>query len=66
MAQQILVHNARSDDPLKMYASPTGARYLQKANKIFEDFPFSKYLLYFIIFTVEVSIVIWLGLHLVH
>jgi hypothetical protein len=39
--------STRSDDPFRMYASPVGAGFLQKANKIFEDFPLSKYILFF-------------------
>jgi len=40
-----------------MYASPVGASFLQKANKIFEDFPVSKYILFSLIFAIEVAIV---------
>ncbi len=46
----------RSDDPFRMYSSPVGAGFLQKANKIFEDFPVSKYILFFVIFSIEVAI----------
>ena len=65
MAQQTTKHGSEPNDPFKMYASPTGASFLQKANKIFEDFPTSKYLLFTIIFTIEVIIAFWVGLHLV-
>ena len=65
MPKQTSPHSDRSDDPFKMYASPVGASFLQKANKIFEDFPTSKYLLFLVIFTIEVIIAFWVGLHLV-
>ena len=57
MAKQISTPSSETDDPFKMYASPVGAGFLQKANKIFEDFPVSKYLLFFVIFSIEVAIV---------
>jgi hypothetical protein len=56
MAEQISAQSNETDDPFKMYASPVGARFLQKANKIFEDFPVSKYLLFFVLFSIEVVI----------
>ena len=56
--------STRSDDPFRMYASPVGAGFLQKANKIFEDFPVSKYILFFVIFSIEVIIVFWAALYL--
>ncbi len=65
MAEQISTHSNDTDDPFKMYASPVGAGFLQKANKIFEDFPASKYLLFLVIFTIEVIIAFWVGLHLI-
>ncbi len=65
MADQISTHNNDTDDPFKMYASPVGASFLQKANKIFEDFPTSKYLLFLVIFTIEVIIAFWVGLYLI-
>ncbi|MFP3869558.1 MAG: hypothetical protein ACLFVT_01585, partial [Syntrophobacteria bacterium] len=52
-------------EEFKMYASPAGARFLRTANKIFEDFPTSKYIMYFTIFTVEVIVVFWLGFYLI-
>ena len=66
MAEQISTHSNDTGDPFKMYASPVGAGFLQKANKIFTDFPASKYMLFFVIFTIEVIIAFWLGLHLIH
>ncbi len=54
----------RGSEPLKMFASSTGPRILQRANKIFEDFPLSRYLLYFAIFAVEVIAVFWIALSL--
>jgi hypothetical protein len=65
MAEQISTHSNETDDPFKMYASPVGAGFLRKANKIFEDFPASKYILFFVIFTIEVIIAFWVGLYLV-
>jgi len=65
MAEQISTHSNDTDDPFKMYASPVGASFLQKANKIFEDFPTSKYMLFLVIFTIEVIIAFWVGLHLI-
>ena len=57
--------STRSDDPFRMYASPVGAGFLQKANKIFEDFPVSKYILFFVLFSIEVIIVFWAALYLI-
>jgi hypothetical protein len=57
--------STRSDDPFRMYASPVGAGFLQKANKIFEDFPLSKYILFFVIFSIEVIIAFWVSIYLV-
>lgn len=65
MAHQIPTHSTEADDPFKMYASPVGAGFLKRANKIFEDFPTSKYLLFFVIFSIEVVIAFWVGLYLV-
>ncbi len=65
MADQISTPSNDTDDPFKMYASPVGASFLQKANKIFEDFPTSKYLLFLVIFTIEVIIAFWVGLYLI-
>ena len=65
MAEQISTHSNKTDDPFKLYASPVGASFLQKANKIFEDFPISKYLFFFAIFFIEVIIAFWIGLYLI-
>lgn len=65
MAEQISTHSNKTDDPFKLYASPVGASFLQKANKIFEDFPISKYLFFFAIFSIEVIIAFWVGLYLI-
>jgi hypothetical protein len=54
----------KGSDPFKMFASPVGPRILQRANKIFEDFPLSRYVLYFALFAVEVIAVFWIALHL--
>ena len=52
-------------DPYAGYASPVGPRILERANTIFEDFPVWKYILYGIIFTVEVAAVFYIGVALV-
>lgn len=65
MAEQISTHSNKTDDPFKLYASSVGASFLQKANKIFEDFPISKYLFFFAIFSIEVIIAFWIGLYLI-
>ena len=65
MADQISSHSAESDDPFRLYASPVGAGFLQKANKIFEDFPVSKYILFFVIFSIEVAIAFALAVYLI-
>ena len=54
----------RGRDPFRMFASPVGPRILQRANKIFEDFPASRYLLYFALFAVEVIGVFSIALYL--
>lgn len=61
-------HPAQSDqaqDPYAFYASPVGPRILEQANKIFEDFPVSKYVLFFILFMIEVVAVFYIGIKLV-
>ena len=65
MAKQTSTRSNETDDPFRMYASPVGASFLQKANKIFEDFPPFKYLLFLGIFTIEVIIAFWFGLYLI-
>jgi hypothetical protein len=57
MAAHAADPRTRSDDPFRMYTSPVGASFLQKANKIFEDFPVSKYILFSLIFAIEVAVV---------
>ena len=64
MAEQTSTHSTETDDPFKLYASPVGAGFLSKANKIFEDFPTSKYILFAAVFTIEVIIVFWFALYL--
>lgn len=54
----------RGSDPFRFFASPVGPRILQRANKIFEDFPSSRYVLYFAIFAVEVIAVFSVALYL--
>ena len=66
MAKKLSTQSDKSDDPFRLYASPVGAGFLQEANKIFEDFPASKYILFFVIFTIEVIIAFWVGLYLIH
>jgi len=57
MAAHAADPRTKSDDPFRMYASPVGASFLQKANKIFEDFPVSRYILFSLIFAIEVALV---------
>ena len=57
MAAHAADHRNKSDDPFRMYSSPVGARFLRKANKIFEDFPISKYILFSFVFAVEIAVV---------
>jgi len=64
MAAHAADQRNKSDDPLRMYASRVGASFLQKANKIFEDFPVSKYILFSLIFVIEVLIVFAFAIHL--
>ena len=54
----------KADDPYALYASSIGPRILGQANKIFEDFPVSKYVLYFVIFMIEVAAVFYIGIKL--
>ena len=35
---------------------------MEEANRIIEDFPLKKYILYFVIFTIEVILLFWMGL----
>jgi hypothetical protein len=35
---------------------------MEEANRIIEDFPLKKYILYFVIFTIEVILAFWAGL----
>ena len=65
MAGHTSEQSSRSSDPFSMYASPVGARFLRKANKIFEDFPVSKYIFFFVIFSIEIAIVFALGIYLI-
>jgi hypothetical protein len=53
-----------SRDPYAFYASPVGPRTLDQANRIFEDFPVWKHLLYFIVFMLEVAAVFYIGIQL--
>jgi len=69
MATQNLRHGDEANDTFRMHASPVGARILQRANKIQEDFPLPKYLFYFSVFAIEVAVVFvvfWYGLRLIH
>jgi len=65
MIEQITGRNSGQDDPFRLYASPVGAIFLRKANKIYGDFPTWKYILFFFIFAVEVGLAFGLGLHLI-
>ena len=57
--------NDSAKDPYAFYASAVGPRILKQANQIFEDFPVSKYVLYFCIYMIEVAAVFYLGIKLV-
>ena len=37
-------------------------RSMEEANRIIEDFPLKKYILYFVIFTIEVILLFWMAL----
>jgi len=65
MVEQITRGKNGQDDLFRLYASPVGAAFLQKANKIYEDLPTWKYILFFFIFAIEVSLVFGIGLHLI-
>ena len=52
-------------DPYAFYASAVGPRILDHANRIIEDFPISKYVLYFVVFMIEVAVVFYVGVKLV-
>ena len=56
----------KANDPYSLYASSIGPQILEHANKIFEDFPVSKYVLYFVIFMIEVATVFYIGIKLSH
>lgn len=64
MAAHAADQRTKSDDPLRMYVSPVGARFLQKANKIFEDFPVSKYVFFSLIFAIEIAVVFAFAIYL--
>jgi hypothetical protein len=64
MAAHASGQSTKSDDPFRMYDSPLGASFLQKANKIFEDFPVSKYILFSLIFAIEIAIVFAFAIYL--
>jgi hypothetical protein len=65
----VSVHTPLQNDSAKdlyaFYASPVGPRILEHANKIFEDFPVKKYVLYFVVFMIEVAAVFYIGIKLV-
>jgi len=54
----------KANDPYTLYASPIGPRILEHANQIFEDFPVSRYVLYFVVFMIEVAAVFYVGVKL--
>jgi hypothetical protein len=53
-------------DPYAFYASSVGPRLLDRANTIYEDFPVSKYVLYYFAFVVEIAAVFYIGIKLIH
>ncbi len=65
MSTHDLPPNDRAQDPYALYASPVGPRRLEQANRIFENFPLAKYILFFILFMLEVAAVFYIGIKLV-
>jgi hypothetical protein len=66
MTDQASQAGGKADDQFRMYASPVGAHILQKANEILEDFPVHKYVLFFILFLIEVIAVFGFALYFIH
>lgn len=66
MTNQSTQPSGKPDDPFRMYASPVGAGFLQKANEIVEDYPARKYVLYSVLFVIEVIAVFSFALYLIH
>jgi hypothetical protein len=56
----------KSDDEFRMYASPVGAHILREANEIVDDLPVRKYVLFFILFLIEVIVVFGFAFYLIH
>jgi hypothetical protein len=54
----------KSSDRYALYSSPVGPRILDEANTIYESLPTSRYVLYLILFLIEVAAVFWFGLEL--
>jgi hypothetical protein len=57
---------SKPEDEFRMYASPVGAHILKEANEIIEDFPVRKYVLFFILFLIEVIVVFGFAFYLIH
>lgn len=66
MTNQSAEPSGKPDNPFRMYASPVGAGFLQKANEIIEEYPARKYVLYFVIFAIEVIAVFGFAFYLIH
>jgi hypothetical protein len=54
----------KTSDRYALYASSVGPRILDQANTIYENLPTSRYVLYFVLFLIEVAAVFWIGLEL--
>jgi len=66
MTDQPSQGGGKPDDEFRMYASPVGAHILRKANEIVEDLPVRKYVLFFILFLIEVIAVFGFAFYLIH
>jgi hypothetical protein len=54
----------KTSDRYALYASPVGPRILDEANTIYESLPTSRYVIYLVLFLIEVAAVFWFGLDL--
>jgi hypothetical protein len=66
MTDQLSQAGGKQEDEFRMYASPVGAHILKKANEIIEDFPVRKYVLFFVLFLIEVIAVFGFAFYLIH
>ncbi len=66
MTDQLSQAGGKQEDEFRMYASAVGAHILKEANEIIEDFPVRKYVLFFILFLIEVIAVFGFAFYLIH